>query len=699
MATPLRVLILEDRPSDAELMAAELRAAGYEPDWHRVDTRDDFAASLTPSLDLILADYHLPQFDGVRALQMLKERGLDVPFIIVSGAIGEDTAVLAMQQGAADYLLKDRLTRLGPAVKNALEQKRLRDDRRRADEALRESEKRYRRLLGATTDYIYTVKVENGQAVSTSHGQACEAVTGYTSPEYAADPHLWHRMVPAEDKPAVFEHAAAVLSGKMPPPLEHRIRHKDGSLRWVRNTVVPRRDERGRLVSYDGLVSDITERRQAEEKYRSIFEDAIEGIFQTTPEGRYLTANPSMAQMLGYDSPEELLAAVTDIGRQVYVDPGRREEFRRTLEERGMVKAFQMQACRKDRAVVWLSLYARTVRDDTGKLLFYEGSARDITERKRAEEERQKAQERFSGIYNSAKDAIGYADLQGALVDVNNAFCQLTGYTREELLDGRTYYDLTPKEYHEFESRIVAEMMSTGAPAEYEKEYIRKDGTRVPIGLTVFAVKGPSGDTVGVAGIVKDVTERQRAQKVLEDRVRLAAFNSEVSLALTQTEVLRDALQQCAEAIFRHLEVAFARIWTLNKGGTMLELQASAGMYTHLDGAHSRIPMGQQMIGRIARQRQAYHTNAVLGDPLVHDQEWARREGMVAFAGHPLIVEDRVVGVMAVFARRPLSEFDWYALASIADPIALGIQRKWTEAALKWEAEVNAALTSLATAL
>src|SRR5881392_1254098 len=177
--------------------------------------------------------------------------------------------------------------------------------------------------------------------------------------------------------------------------------------------------------------------------------------------------------------------------------------------------------------------------------------------------------------------------------------------------------------------------------------------------------------------------ERRRAQTALLERARLAELTSDVGIALTQGTDLRAMLQLCAEALVRHLDVAFARIWTLDDASGILELQASAGMYTHLDGAHSRVPLGQFKIGAIARDRRPHLTNQVVGDPQVHDQAWARREGLVAFAGYPLIVHDRVLGVMAMFARQPLSEFVPKALASVASAVAVGIERKRAEEALR----------------
>ncbi len=136
----------------------------------------------------------------------------------------------------------------------------------RAEEAVRQSEQRYRELLASVTDYIYTVRLQNGLVVGTSHGPGCLAVTGYAPEEYARDPDLWHRMVHPDDTAAVVANADEMARGKVPPRIEHRIFHRDGSIRWVRNQRVPRYAADGTLAGYDGLVSDITSRKEAEEK-------------------------------------------------------------------------------------------------------------------------------------------------------------------------------------------------------------------------------------------------------------------------------------------------------------------------------------------------------------------------------------------------------------------------------------------------
>ena len=179
MSTPLRVLILEDRSADADLMLLELRRAGFEPDWKRVDTEKDYLASLDPGLDIILSDYSLPQFDGLRALTLLQDQGLDIPFILVTGGF-EELGIACMKQGASDYLIKDRLGRLGAAVTQALEEKKLRDEKQQAQQSMRESEERYRMLF---EDSIDAIMIANGEGKIIDFNYAALRMFGYSRDE------------------------------------------------------------------------------------------------------------------------------------------------------------------------------------------------------------------------------------------------------------------------------------------------------------------------------------------------------------------------------------------------------------------------------------------------------------------------------------------------------------------------------------
>jgi DNA-binding NtrC family response regulator len=180
MVTPLHVLILEDRPTDAELMLRTLRQSEFDPTWQRVETEAEYLVHLHANLDVILADYSLPQFDALRALRRLQEHGLDVPFIVVTGSASEEVAVECLKQGAADYVLKERLRRLGPAVERALAGKRLRTEKQHTEGALRDSEARYRELFENANDLVYVHDLAgNFLAIN----KAAERISGYARDE------------------------------------------------------------------------------------------------------------------------------------------------------------------------------------------------------------------------------------------------------------------------------------------------------------------------------------------------------------------------------------------------------------------------------------------------------------------------------------------------------------------------------------
>ena len=263
MATPLRVLILEDRPADAELMLHELRRAGFDPDWRRVETEADFQAALDPALDLILADYALPQFNALRALRRLQERGLDIPVIIVTGAVGDEAAAECIKRGATDYLLKDRLARLGPAVVQALEQARLRDRRRVAEGNLRESEERFRLMAD---DAPVMMWMSGPDGFRTFVNQGWLNFTGRTPGEEQGQG--WTEGMHTDDLQRHVDGFQAAFRDRQPFSVEYRLRRADGEYRWIVDAGIPRFTPDGSFAGYIGSAIDITERRQTEERLR-----------------------------------------------------------------------------------------------------------------------------------------------------------------------------------------------------------------------------------------------------------------------------------------------------------------------------------------------------------------------------------------------------------------------------------------------
>jgi PAS domain S-box-containing protein len=290
--------------------------------------------------------------------------------------------------------------------------------------------------------------------------------------------------------------------------------------------------------------------------------------------------------------------------------------------------------------------------------------------------------DRAQRYLDTAEVLLVATDVDGRVMLINRKGCDLLGWTEHELL-GRDFMEMCLPARIRIALRQKHQSVLRGDVSVIENPVLTKSGEERLIEWHNSTQHDDAGNVIGTFSSGTDITERKRAEEEIRHRATLSALGAAVGLALTEADSLPNALQRCVEALVTHLGAAFARIWTLNEREGVLELQASAGLYTHLNGPHGRVPVGQFKIGRIALNRKAHLTNSVIGDPEVGDQEWAGREGMVAFAGHPLIVDDRVVGVIALFAKHPLSDAVLSALASVADHVALGIERHRSAEALR----------------
>ena len=291
--------------------------------------------------------------------------------------------------------------------------------------------------------------------------------------------------------------------------------------------------------------------------------------------------------------------------------------------------------------------------------------------------ERQLAREaraKLAAIVEFSDDAIISESLDGAITSWNQGAQRMYGYSAEEVL-GRTTSFLLPAHRTQELQEMLAVILRGEPVRHFETDRLRKDGQQICISLSVAPIKNSDGKITGVSTIARDISHRKQAEKALEERMRQAMLAAEIGVILTSHEDLPSTLQGCNEALVQHLGVAFSRIWTLNAEQNVLELQASAGLYTHLDGAESRVPVGQGKIGEIAQGRSPHFTNEVIGDARLADQEWAKREGMVAFAGYPLVCQDRLVGVLAMFSRERFTETTMTAIEAVSDGIAAGIER------------------------
>jgi len=552
----LRVLNVEDSERDASLLRRHLSREGYQLVFDRVDTPAAMKAALMQQeWDVILCDCSMPHFNSEAALALLKEVGLDIPFIIISGTIGEEVAVSAMLAGAHDYMMKGDLARLRPAIDRELGETKIHKARRQAEEALQASEAELRALFEAMTDVIlvfdrqgrylrvaptdpgylykpsadligkgvhdvlskpeadlfvehihraldegrmhrveYSLRMEGAQVwfdgsvspmsnekvlwvarditerkraeeekaqlTAQIEGQRqrlntivanvpgvvwetwsepdaateridfvsdyVETMLGYSVDEWLSAPNFWRSIVHPDDWEQIVQAAAANFASARSGRFEFRCIAKDGRVVWVESNSTVIVNRKGQALGRRGVLIDISERKQAEaalrraeEKYRSIFEHAIEGIYQSTPAGRFTSVNPAMGRILGYASQEELIIHRAEFDSRHFVDPDSCDNLKATLAEKGVVVGFECEVFRKDLSKLWISQSIRAIRDERGNVLFHEGSVEDITERKSLEEQFRQAQK---------MEAVG--KLAGGVAhDFNNLLTAIIGYS------------------------------------------------------------------------------------------------------------------------------------------------------------------------------------------------------------------------------------------------------------------------------
>jgi two-component system, LuxR family, sensor kinase FixL len=405
-------------------------------------------------------------------------------------------------------------------------------------ETLSESESRYRSLRAAVADYHYHVEVEDGRIRRKIHGARCEAVTGYMADEYSADPPLWMAIVLEEDRAIIEQQIADVISDREPAPIEYRIRRRDGRVRWMRKTVVPYHDIRGTLIAYDGLLRDVTDRkqveqdlRQSEERFRWIFEDDLTGDYLAAPDGTILLCNQAFADIFGFSSRDE---AVGSSLANLFDSPQSWPRFIQLLIENKSLERYERAGRHSDGTIRYVIENVLGTFDAQGELVRIKGYVYDdtdsrikesrlrqrnaeleevVTQRTRALQEKH---EHLQAIWNSAFDAIITIDSQGLIETVNRAAETMFGYESLEML-GQNVSMLMPSPFREEHDGYLRQYRVTGQHKilNMPRELVacRKDGATFPIDLSVTQVENSEYFT----GIIRDRSEcRELQQHVLK---------------------------------------------------------------------------------------------------------------------------------------------------------------------------------------
>ena len=582
MSQPLRVLLVEDSPSDAKLVVAELKKLGREIEFERVEDAHAMQTALARGgWDLILSDWSLPRFSGIEALRVLKDSGLDLPFIIVSGTVGEETAVAAIREGAEDYVLKDKLGRLQAAVERGLREHEERTARRHAEARLHEQEVRFRALLEKSWDVI-TLKSGTHEIIYIS--PAIERALGFTPDQVINKSCL--TFVHPDDRGFVQAHNEALLEAPgSSSSVEYRAFHRNGEVRWLSSTETNLLADPA-VGGVVGNLRDITDRKQAEEslreseaRYRMIIETTNEGVWVLDERHATTFVNARMAAILGY-TPDEL------IGRSVFdlVDPALRSRTIEHLEERraGNPGYAETTLIRKDGARR-LAIVEST-RIDHASGVGTLGMVTDVTERREAEAALRAAERRFKWLADSGLVGVCHTDSDGRVLDANATLATMLGYDSREafLAADVSWRAITPPEWSEVDRVSALALHQRHVVTPYEKELTRLDGTRVPILLG-----GAMLDASNLVVFIIDLTAQKRAEAALqasEQQLRQAQkmeavgrlaggvahdFNNVLSVILSYADMMLDELAPGAP--FRD-EIAEVRTAGLRAAGLTRQL-------------------------------------------------------------------------------------------------------------------------------
>src|SRR4051812_5023990 len=275
---------------------------------------------------------------------------------------------------------------------------------------------------------------------------------------------------------------------------------------------------------------------EAEEKYRSIFENTVEGIFQTSPTGQYISANPALARIYGFDSIEELIKNLTDISSELYVDPNRRNEFIALMEKNDVVTGFESRIYRKDKTIIWIAENVRAVRDRNKKLLYYEGTVEDITERRRHEEELRNSETLYHSLVETLPQNIFRKNLNEQFTFANQRFCQTLGRPLSEIV-GKTDFDFYPADMAAKYQKDDQLIMETGKVFEIVEENQPPGGEKLYVNVVKTPLVDAQGRIIGLQCIFWDITEKRRAEEGLKKaNLEIAQSREELRLKNDQME-------------------------------------------------------------------------------------------------------------------------------------------------------------------
>jgi len=509
-----RLLFVEDNAEDLELIQRELRKGGLAFEGEVVCRREEFARRIGEAcFDAVLSDFRLPGWSGLDAVRELRSRGLETPFLLITGTLGEEKAVECMRLGATDCILKDRLARLPLAVRQAIENGQLRERQRRIAEELWASESKLGMVFSQLPAIIWTTDRDLRMTSLTGAGLA--DLPG------SHQQRRWLPLHPAVDAshPSVIAHGRALAGESMGFESDF-----EGRTYW--NRVEPLRDLAGTVTGCLGLALDITEKkqleaeslfragelRQANQTLGALIANAPVAIIALHQAGRVSIWNPAAERMFGWTAGEVL-------GKELPNVPAQGEEehrvFLELLLQGGSVAGVETQRKRKDGTLIDVSLSAASVKtagtpqDASGELMLI-AVLTDITGRKRVEAEML----RLNTAIEQSAEAVVISDTEGFIRYVNPAFCSMTGYSKEEAVGKSTSLLKSGRQDDAFYAKLWKTILN-GHTWRGEFQNRRKDGSIISMEASITPVRGPRGGITSYICMQQDITDRRALEHQL----------------------------------------------------------------------------------------------------------------------------------------------------------------------------------------
>ncbi|HEY9815424.1 MAG TPA: PAS domain-containing protein [Candidatus Obscuribacterales bacterium] len=568
---------------------------------------------------------------------------------------------------------------------------------READMALQHSEALQRMALSAAGMGVWDWNILTGEE---NWSPEVESIFGLEPGTFHGSYEDFLTYLVPEDRERVQAAEKLAFESHNEYTSEYRVRWADGTLRWLTSRGRFLRDSNGKPERLTGIVMDITDRkqaelalaeseqrlRQAEEKYRSIFENAVVGIFQTTQDGRYLSANPALAQIYGYESSQELMAQVTDVSQQLYVDPNRRQDFVDQIAATGRVSDFESQVWRQDGQIIWISEQAIAVNDDQGQI-FYEGMVQDITGRKEGQAALRDSENRFRTLLNNIPGAFYRCayDQVWTMKFLSDAIEDICGYPAEDFLLNRrrNLTDITHPEDRDYIHQEVNQAILSDRPYVLEYRIIHANG-----GLRWVYEKGQAifddhENLQYLDGVIFDITERKKTENFLDRQTQvLEAIASGIELY----QVL-DLLIEIIEA--RGDRPMLGSILLLDESGHRLRTGAAPHMPADFLAAVDGLPIGPESGScgtAVYRQAPVIVADIATDCLWASFQDLANAHGFRACWSVPIkSSQGNIFGTFALYLQQPGNPgpHDWHLMETAAHLAGIALERQRTEMELR----------------